>query len=143
MQTNQTNKLIKKNFFFLNIMNKNKTKEVVFDDRLSIEYLNNIMIHKQFIRLHVPILSIIYVFESTHFLMYKNNAQFNTTMLKMLYYYAGFNKNIKQNHLNYNWNFFHSLRINNVLSFSKPKKQIFMVFFKKNLYLCSQAVWWG
>ncbi len=111
-------------------MNKSKKKENTPSNLINKEYFTNIITNRQFTRLHIPILSIVYIFETNRFLNYSRKDKVNTTTLKLLYYYAGFNKNIKHNHIEYSWNFFHSLRVNNLLSFSKPKKQIFMVFYK-------------
>lgn len=128
----QNNLFLKKKLFFLGLMTKNKTPDVVNNpnDFNDFEIHIPATMYSQFIRIHIPLLSSMYISEYANFWKYKSFENYNITTLKLLYYYANFNKNIKNTNTTYEWNFFHSLRINNTLVFSKPKKQLFMVFFK-------------
>lgn len=132
MSIKQIKNFQKRNLFFLGLMNKNKSVEILdanyaVADTAHISYT----VYPQFVKLHIPLLSAMYVAECVTFWKCKDIVEYNITTLKMLYYYANFNKSTKVASTSYDWNFFHSLRINNTLVFSKPKKQIFMIFFKK------------
>lgn len=123
----------KKSNFFLGLMSKNKN--IVADNYTSQNIEEMVYIpsttYLQFTKIYVPLISSMYIAEFAKFWRYDYSRSINTTTLKMLYYYANFNKNAKHDETTQEWNFFFSLRSNNTLVFSKPKKQVFMVFFKQ------------
>jgi hypothetical protein len=78
---------------------KSSTKQTnLLNERTNkISHVNIVM----FVKLHIPLLSLFYIFEFTNFWHYHyiNNIKDATTLLKNLYYYANFNKKNKYKYL--------------------------------------------
>ena len=100
---NQNNKFLKKKLFFLGLMNKNKSNDIVEKNLDSDNITLNIpaTLYPQFVKLHIPLLSSLYVSEYADFWKGGVFDHGNTTTLKLLYYYSNFNKSVKQTQTNY------------------------------------------
>jgi len=124
------NKKKKKKFFGLMLQYRgnefisNKTK-------LSPTYATSISF-KNFKKYFTPLLSLIYVFKLSRYWLLDRIETFNPKMFLSINYYAELSRiNLNTKKIKLPKIFFQTLTLTNIVSFSKPKKQIFLVFFKK------------
>jgi len=135
------NKNIKKTKIFLGLMKKFRVTDNTIITNIepkSIYSLN----FTTFKKTYIALLNLIYIFEFLQLRSLYNNSIAGSLVLKVIYFYAKFSK-IQKNNSAYNITskLFHTYSSNNILVFTKPKKQLFLIFFKnKPLFIFTSGL---
>jgi hypothetical protein len=126
-----SNKLIKKTKVFLGLMKKFHLVDVDIESKHEPRSAYSLQF-SIFKKTYVPLLNIIYIFEFLKLRSAYNDNSFGVLMNRVFYFYAKLSKTQKNNSLSgLNSKTFHTQKNNNVVVFSKPYKQLFLIFFKK------------